>query len=772
MFFIKKLKYIVLILILQTTTTLIFSIDNSASIPVVNIMYMNDNSGDLMFTNETGTEELYSYEVVLGSELPIGWTVLTGNGDSVELQLQPNGSIIRIAENTNFKVMSLQGIDDSESSDFELLFGKFRTIASKLIGDEAYNFYGQISACGVRGTDFGMQIIADDFYGIKEETFVFEGKVELTHLKTGEMIFLTDNQYANAMDPDFRAINMSTAVQSTFQEELDFKEVKPEDIQTEVPDVSFIEPGDDPTDDTAAETTPMVFETPILPTSSINIGLIENTIGTGGNFTNIGPKMQPEGEEEEPKNEFLSNLIAFEVGTIILDDQIYGKAVFTPNFIIGKFHLSLYLPVIYYNNILEAGNWYRPKGNNEWSFGTDQDGTPDVLRDILRDFILKIRFIKFGEQRDKFHFQAGNLSSITLGHGFIMRGFANDSDFPAIRRVGLDLGFNIPVFGMQAMVGDLSEPEIIGARFQIKAGPVGIGISGIADLDPAGDIPESESYNEEALGDPMIFAFGLDVDIPIVDKDNLRLVYFADIAALIPYFREDSSYFSNIEAGFKIRSFINRDPDFSFRNVGFGTGIIGETGPIDFRAEYRLYNGVFEPNLINNMYERDRGNFALRMADYINDPSDPKWDIFYMSIYGELRYTRESIFYVEGAYNLPMSISSADGFNFEEKDYLHFEAGMLPTALPINLGISLTYARNYFVTWMVDQETDDGEALSFFDAFSLFRFTTIYGPTDNVDLLFIFTTTADRNSDGSVIYNSDGTAEMVTTFSLETRVHF
>ena len=50
--------------------------------------------------------------------------------------------------------------------------------------------------------------------------------------------------------------------------------------------------------------------------------------------------------------------------------------------------------------------------------------------------------------------------------------------------------------------------------------------------------------------------------------------------------------------------------------------------------------------------------------------------------------------------------------------------------------------------------------------------TTIYGPTDSVDILFIFTTTANRNNDGTVIYNTDGTADMVTMFTIETQIHF
>jgi hypothetical protein len=767
MFFSKKLKYIVLLLIFQTIFS--FSADTETTGPVVKIEYLNDVSGNLSIINEDGTEELFSYDISVGTKIPIGWTVLTGNGDSVELIMEPGGSIIRISENTNFKVMALQGIDESESSDFELIFGKFRTIAAKLTGEEIYNFYGQTSTCGVRGTDFGMQIITDEVYGIKEETFVFEGEVQMTHRVTGQSISLAANQYANAAD--FKIIDMSPAMRSSLQEQLTVEEpVPPETPPVEpVPPETVPEPVIEPPVPEPEET---VFQTPIIPESEINLALIENTIGSGGLFINNSP-LPDSGNKSGSGSKFISNLFSFEVGTIVLDEQVYGKAVYTPSFVFGKFELSLYLPIIYMNNIMDPGDWYRPNGNNEWSFGTDQDSREDTVKDVISDFVLKLRYIKFGEQRDKFHFQAGNLSSITLGHGFIMKDYANDIDFPAIRRIGFNLGVNTPVFGFESMASDLTSFEIIGGRFYIKPGlPIGVGISVLADINPCRNLPSDLGITKEDLGDPIIFAYGLDIDVPIVDKEDMRLVYFFDVASLIPYFRENSTFFPNVEKGFKFSSFINTDPDFSLRNVGAGTGIIAETGPFDWRAEYRMYNGIFEPGLFNNMYGRGITNLGYKMSNYINDPSAEEWDKFFMSLYGELKYTREDIFYIEGAYNFPVSIGNIDGFQIEEKDYLHFEAGMLPTATPINLGTSLTYDRNYLIQWIINQETKNGEELSFFDAFSFFKYSILYGPTDNVDVMFVFTTTADRNSDGTINYKSDGTAEMVTTFTLETHMHF
>ena len=46
------------------------------------------------------------------------------------------------------------------------------------------------------------------------------------------------------------------------------------------------------------------------------------------------------------------------------------------------------------------------------------------------------------------------------------------------------------------------------------------------------------------------------------------------------------------------------------------------------------------------------------------------------------------------------------------------------------------------------------------------------GISDNVDIIFLFTTTADRDNDGDIIYNSDGRPETVTTFTIQTDIHF
>ena len=143
----------------------------------------------------------------------------------------------------------------------------------------------------------------------------------------------------------------------------------------------------------------------------------------------------------------LRDILGFEIGSINVADPnnpghtlTYAKAVFQPTFPLGKFKTALYLPIIYQGDMFNANDWYRPAGNNEWSFGTDQGGFTNQVADFTRDLLLKIKYVEYGRQRDPFFLKAGNLDDITIGHGLIMRNFANDADFPAVRHMGLNIG--------------------------------------------------------------------------------------------------------------------------------------------------------------------------------------------------------------------------------------------------------------------------------------------------------------------------------------------
>ena len=151
-------------------------------------------------------------------------------------------------------------------------------------------------------------------------------------------------------------------------------------------------------------------------------------------------------------------ILGVEIGAITMydgDENVtWSKVVAQPNFKIGPVKAGLYLPLIYNGNMFDPDDWYHPNGNDEWSFGFDQTGVVDVVVDVVSDTFLKIKYFEWNEQRDPFFFKIGNLNDITVGHGLIMRDFANDADFPAIRRTGLNFGLDFGKLGFEYMVND------------------------------------------------------------------------------------------------------------------------------------------------------------------------------------------------------------------------------------------------------------------------------------------------------------------------------
>ncbi|HUX50870.1 MAG TPA: FecR family protein [Spirochaetia bacterium] len=90
----------------------------------------------------------------IGMEIPEGSTVTTGSS-SAELQLAPNGSAIKLAPNTTFRIDALLGNPGAVANAFTLLGGKLRMVATKLAHvAEGYVVSTPTAICGVRGTDF------------------------------------------------------------------------------------------------------------------------------------------------------------------------------------------------------------------------------------------------------------------------------------------------------------------------------------------------------------------------------------------------------------------------------------------------------------------------------------------------------------------------------------------------------------------------------------------------------------------------------------------
>jgi hypothetical protein len=605
--------------------------------PAVILEYYENFSGDLRVMVDG--EEMYP-EDLEGEELPPGSTLVTEVGDYAELRLDPSGTIIRISENTNFTVQELQGREGSRENVFAVAQGKFRAVVAREKGAR-YRFQGPTAVCGVRGTDMGMLVER----GIREVAFVLDGAVDYTNA-AGRQIALQAGQLADAMAAAFEAMALTPAMIDQYGQDLEFQKLSKEDVSgyTPVPEAEAEEP---------------------TPEEEAKAQEVRESA--------LGKVMQ---------------ILGIEIGAVTIGDETYAKVIAQPRFSLGKFKFALYLPVIYQSNMLDPDDWYRPEGNYEWSFGADQDRWDRIAMDFVTDLFLKFRYITYGEMRDPFYFKLGNLNDITLGHGSIMRNYANDSDFPAIRRVGVNLGGDLKEgkAGYELMVNDASDPEIFGARFFFRPAaslPLALGFTGVSDIGPDVD---------GIYGDPILINCGLDLDLPLMEKEMLSIILFADVALMLPYYREA---YGTVEEGLVWDAVWDGE---ELRNWGFATGLFGNIMPLDYRLEFRYEKGTYRNAFYNNLYDRQRADYAMELGTYLNNPDDPVYNTQTMGIYGEAGFSIEKIFYLEAGYLWPWYVNDT-GVDRPD-DFLHLEAGIRRGLLPIYATIS--YDRTRFVPDMLD----------------------------------------------------------------------
>jgi len=124
---------------------------------------------------------------VLGYRLQKGDLVQTGPATLVEIQLLPKGTVLKLAENTSFLIQGLG--NTGEPVTLSLVYGRVRAKVAKLSGKESFSIRSGASVAGVRGTDFGFDMVLKPTEGggtaalvPLAEVYCFSGEVEVAPL--------------------------------------------------------------------------------------------------------------------------------------------------------------------------------------------------------------------------------------------------------------------------------------------------------------------------------------------------------------------------------------------------------------------------------------------------------------------------------------------------------------------------------------------------------------------------------------------------------------
>lgn len=126
-----------------------------------------------------GQQEEYdlSTDIVEGLEFYAGDYVNTFEETFLEVQVRESSHLLKISENTSFRFgQSTQ----NDASRYEVTYGRVRARVRKMAGLERFSISGPSMVAGVRGTDFGYDVL----YDVEEQTTVssvycFEGEVEV-----------------------------------------------------------------------------------------------------------------------------------------------------------------------------------------------------------------------------------------------------------------------------------------------------------------------------------------------------------------------------------------------------------------------------------------------------------------------------------------------------------------------------------------------------------------------------------------------------------------
>lgn len=700
--------------------------------PKALLVYADDDSLIQVITS-SGT----SRSVFVGDEILPGETIKTA-GTNAELKLDPNGSVIKIARNTSFKVEGLAGAAGKDTNEFALLAGKIRTVAAKTAGSNKYQIKTPTAVCGVRGTDFSMLVIE----GARDAVYVKRGLVEFARtLADGTLqpILVGAGQFADVFGPSFMPSPFTPEQLANDFADLDeFKAVDPASV-----------PQNEGSPQAGQE------EKPAEEASTPAVDASTQTPAESGKTT-------PKQAQESKLMAWLGDILGFEIGSVVIDGNTYSKAVIQPVFSIGKLKMGLYLPIIYTNDLFNPNSWYHPNNNDEWSFGSEYwntDPTKGAL-DALQDLALKIRFIEYGQPMvDPVYLKVGNLSDMTIGHGVLMRNFANDADFPSVRRVGINAGYDAGPWAVEAVVNDLGKPEIFGGRVKLLSF---FGISAIADINPAGGL--AIQAQRDSIGDPMLIGSALDIDIPILKLSFLSLRAFADVAAVAPYNRVPVG---SLDAGLQYQAIYN--PDYgtgfdAFRNYGFISGFMGKALIVDWRLEYRYYRGAYRPTFFDNTYERNRVKYAKDFYNLLTTPNASN-DVTVNGIYGEAGFSliKDKINFTAG-YMMPWSPDTTASWDvISQQDYILAKLVIRKGLLPFyDISGAITYERTGFA-----YAISKGKPLV--DANTIFGGEVVVPIASTVDFAIVLANNAVLTESPTL---SDPQYKTSPTITFETRIHF
>ena len=565
----------------------------------------------------------FSEQAKPGAPIKNGDEIKVGEEGFAAVIYLDDRSILKVRENTKFSFM-----DTQNSRTIDLTHGTVLNDIKKEGRTKDFRIQTPVSVASVKGTQFAAIV---SLSGV-DQFICKEGLFEVLNMVSGETVNVAAGQ--KAVSNATGDLVQAPASPGEYPSDPEVEElVEPDnDSLNEEIDPQPSDQNYDATDQNLERTGTKGSET---AEEEVQENIEENEIEESQEMEE--PKV-PEGPPPKPFSMGLG------IGSATLDGVLYNQLALRPEINIWKVGIGLDL-VLYVDN---EGNMR----NEEWDIEND----PALLLD-------KILYVRYGDISDPLWIKYGSIEGKTMGYGGLMNGYSNMMEFPTVRRVGINTGFNIGPVGGELFLSNLKDISrggtIGGLRMAYTVSddlPITIGVNYITDAnmfsglkdkdgdsypDAFDDFPDDSTLWNDTDGDgwpdpghgDSILDSLIDIDADgdnIIDSDenfddiDLKATPFSlrnnkavtnalsfdigypilrsDMISLQVYGEYNSLTFPGVSTA---DSTFNR-PDRS----GSGITLPGLRstlfGILDLSLEYRMINGSYVPQFFDQAYDLNR----------------------------------------------------------------------------------------------------------------------------------------------------------------------
>lgn len=488
--------------------------------------------------------------VMVDDEIPEGALIrVNGSSDKVTLGL-PDGSEINLLGLTSIQVDAI--LKDNKNTGFKLFSGKLFAKVNKQT-DQTFKVETDNAVAAVRGTEFGMDKDSGNLV-------VKKGSVEL--------------QDPFGKNPP---VTVGPGMFSSFGPGKGFSKPRP------APQNLFTQFGQEAPANAPANDNPQGDDNKDNDSGTGGIEVPDTDVNMQGGDDTAAPTTTPADNKAPMSDECSTAGFHWSVSSENIGGAVWNKVLLSPTLKLGDVILAFYLPV-YFQNLDDLGNrttWYN---GDEWNFGILPD-TPFNFGDLVQDLLLKIRYAGYKSpkgNKTQVLFRVGSMPNMSLAHGLLIDNYANDTQFPAVRKVGLQFNLDLGKFGFETLIGDIFNFQMAGLHLFFRPfhgkfliGKISFGLSYFIDYDPVG------------LDSGNVMGYAADMLFPIIDILGTSINLYTEAGTMgymLPYQNQVLAKGLGVNAGVK------------------GTIL----GLIDYKAEFRHLQGGFDAGYVNAFYDVTR----------------------------------------------------------------------------------------------------------------------------------------------------------------------